>query len=97
MAGPIEGTMMDDFIRGDAGHAASDITFGGSLNRPDLPQEFATADLCIFPSLWENFPYACVEAMAAGRVAEGVDMLSAQNRVHSIPHRQERFQAIAAA
>ncbi|MGH9770451.1 MAG: MobF family relaxase [Candidatus Acidiferrales bacterium] len=38
-----------------------------------------------------------VEAMAAGRVAEGVDLLIEQNRVHEIAHRQERFEAIARA
>lgn len=27
----------------------------------------ATTDICVFPSLWENFPYVCLEAMAAGR------------------------------
>jgi conjugative relaxase-like TrwC/TraI family protein len=36
-----------------------------------------------------------VEAIAAGRTAEGVDLLSEQNRVHSVRHRGERFQAIA--
>jgi conjugative relaxase-like TrwC/TraI family protein len=38
-----------------------------------------------------------VEAMATGRIAEGVDLLSEQNRVHSVLHRGERFQAIAHA
>ena len=36
-----------------------------------------------------------VEAIAAGRIAEGVDLLSEQNRIHSVVHRGERFQAIA--
>lgn len=36
-----------------------------------------------------------VEAIAAGRTAEGVDLLSEQNRVHSVLHRGQRFQAIA--
>ncbi|MGH9640180.1 MAG: AAA family ATPase, partial [Bryobacteraceae bacterium] len=38
-----------------------------------------------------------VAAMAAGRIADGVDLLIAQNRVHEIAHRQERFEAIARA
>jgi len=36
-----------------------------------------------------------VEAIAGGRTAEGVDLLSEQNRIHSVLHRGERFQAIA--
>jgi ATP-dependent exoDNAse (exonuclease V) alpha subunit len=36
-----------------------------------------------------------VEAIVAGRIAEGVDLLSEQNRIHSVLHRGERFQAIA--
>jgi conjugative relaxase-like TrwC/TraI family protein len=38
-----------------------------------------------------------VEAMAAGKILEGVDLLTSQNRVHSVEHRQERFEAIARA
>lgn len=38
-----------------------------------------------------------VEAMAAGRIEEGVELLSQQNRVHSVEHRGERFKAIARA
>jgi ATP-dependent exoDNAse (exonuclease V) alpha subunit len=36
-----------------------------------------------------------VEAIAAGHIAEGLDLLSEQNRIHSVLHRGERFQAIA--
>jgi ATP-dependent exoDNAse (exonuclease V) alpha subunit len=38
-----------------------------------------------------------VEAMAAGRIIEGIDLLTIQNRIHSMEDRQERFQAIARA
>jgi conjugative relaxase-like TrwC/TraI family protein len=38
-----------------------------------------------------------VEAMAAGKILEGIDLLTSQNRVHSVEHRQERFEAIARA
>jgi glycogen(starch) synthase len=38
-------------------------------------------DVCVFPSIWENFPNVCLEAMSAGRAIVGsnqggmVDML----------------------
>ena len=38
-----------------------------------------------------------VEHMAAGRINEGVNMLSDQGRVHSVGPREERFQSIARA
>ncbi|HEX3684971.1 MAG TPA: MobF family relaxase [Bryobacteraceae bacterium] len=38
-----------------------------------------------------------VEAMAVGRIVDGVDMLASQNRIHSVEHRQERLEAIARA
>jgi glycogen synthase len=28
---------------------------------------YAETDICVFPSIWENFPNTCLEAMAAGR------------------------------
>lgn len=38
-----------------------------------------------------------VAAMASGRVADGLELLAEQNRIHSITHRGERFHAIALA
>ncbi|MDQ2842883.1 MAG: AAA family ATPase [Acidobacteriota bacterium] len=38
-----------------------------------------------------------VEAMAEGRIADGVELLKSQDRVQTIEHRKERFQAIAHA
>jgi glycosyltransferase involved in cell wall biosynthesis len=39
----------------------------GFLSPVDLAQHLAAADLCVFPSLWDNFPSACLEAMSAAR------------------------------
>jgi glycosyltransferase involved in cell wall biosynthesis len=33
----------------------------------DISKAFASTDVCVFPSLWENFPNVCLEAMASGR------------------------------
>jgi glycosyltransferase involved in cell wall biosynthesis len=50
-----------------------------------IPEYLAQAGICIFPSLWENFPNVCLEAMSAGRAVIGSknggmhDMLSSIN------------------
>ncbi len=40
--------------------------FHGPLSRGRLAAFYARARLAAVPSRWENFPYACVEAMSAG-------------------------------
>lgn len=32
-----------------------------------MPEWLAASRVAVFPSVWENFPYVCLEAMAAGR------------------------------
>lgn len=39
----------------------------GKLNFQQLRSCTRAVDICLLPSLWENCPYACLEAMAAGR------------------------------
>ncbi len=39
----------------------------GSLRPELLTAEYAAASLCVVPSLWENFPNTCIEAMAQAR------------------------------
>jgi glycosyltransferase involved in cell wall biosynthesis len=33
----------------------------------EIPEEMENADICVFPSVWENFPNVCLEAMSAGK------------------------------
>ncbi len=42
------------------------VHFLGALDRARLGDELAQADAVLLPSRHENFPYACLEAMAAG-------------------------------
>lgn len=41
--------------------------FPGRLGPADVEDELAAADLVVLPSLYENFPYTCLEAMARGK------------------------------
>src|SRR5262249_37077883 len=64
---PVVGISMRDYIRKHAANCSSAIEFPGPMPRDKLGVEFAGADVCVYPSLWENFPYSCLEAMAAAR------------------------------
>jgi glycogen(starch) synthase len=45
----------------------SRINFLGRLNRESMDIEYARANICVIPSLWENFPNTCIEAMSSAR------------------------------
>ncbi|OGJ89320.1 MAG: hypothetical protein A2268_08325 [Candidatus Raymondbacteria bacterium RifOxyA12_full_50_37] len=42
------------------------ITWIKKADRDEVVRKLPGACMAVFPSLWENFPYACLEAMAAG-------------------------------
>ncbi len=56
-----------------ATHHRARVTFLGALSRPALRERVAAARLCVFPSLFENFPNTCLEAMALARPVIGTD------------------------
>lgn len=75
--GPM-GSSMLEHLRSLAGPAHRDrFTFEGPRPRAELADIVrgitAAGGLCCFPSLWENFPNACVEAMALGAAVVGSD------------------------
>ena len=45
--------------------------FLGNLARKDLYTYYSNADVCCFPSWWENMPMVCLEAMSCGAVVIG--------------------------
>ena len=42
------------------------FTFHGGQTRQSIPEYLARARMTAVPSRWENFPYACIEAMSSG-------------------------------
>ncbi len=46
---------------------SSAVEFTGSVEQDRLRSILALTDICVFPSIWENFPNVCLEAMAAGK------------------------------
>ncbi len=41
--------------------------FSGQQPKERLPEYLARTMVAVFPSVWENFPYTCLEAMSASR------------------------------
>ncbi len=52
---------------------ANRFTFEPARPRHRLAEAIRSSTLCCFPSLWENFPNACLEAMSLGAPVVGSD------------------------
>lgn len=62
---PITRRSMKDEMLACLGAEASAVSFVDSLPWDQAMAEIAAAPIAVFPSLWENFPNVCLEAMAA--------------------------------
>ncbi len=47
------------------------MEFAGRVALDEVPDVLARTDICVFPSVWEAWGYACAEAMAAARGVVG--------------------------
>jgi glycogen(starch) synthase len=61
------GERFDKFLLRRLKRHRGSIELVGGRPLSEMPQEYAKVDICVFPSVWENFPNVCLEAMAAGR------------------------------
>ena len=66
MANTLLPSLRDQQLRGS-------VHYIGKLSQPELRSAVRAADIFILPSLWENCPYSCLEAMAAGRAIVSSD------------------------
>ncbi len=62
---------MRDYISSKLKGKEANYIIKGGLDYPAVMQELKETDICIFPSIWENFPNVCLEAMSAGRAIIG--------------------------
>lgn len=58
---------LDDIL----GSARTAVEFVGWVPYGRVPSLLAETDICVFPSVWENFPNTCLEAMSAARAVVG--------------------------
>jgi glycosyltransferase involved in cell wall biosynthesis len=76
---------MKQLLLTELGDFADRVEFIDAVPLEEVPRVMARASIAVFPSLWENFPNVCLEAMAAGRAVvaskEGgmVDMLTSSD------------------
>jgi len=61
--------MMKDYIRAAHAEPIRDglLTIDEQVSPPDLPAVHASARFALVPSLFDNFPYTCIEALTHGR------------------------------
>lgn len=70
---PVPGTATDtvSMMKRSLARHTSQVEFTGDLDYPDVLAALRETDIGVFPSYWENFPYVCMEAMAAARGVVG--------------------------
>lgn len=68
---PGTGEGLDVALRRQLGRHAASVEFIDAVPYDQIPAYYADTDLCVFPSVWENFPNVCLEAMSAARGVVG--------------------------
>lgn len=71
LGSPNKGMNMTKYLIKRLKKHKKNLDFKGEIPLNDLPKYLSTSSICIFPSLWENFPNVCLEAMAAGKCIIG--------------------------
>ncbi|RYZ28515.1 MAG: glycosyltransferase family 1 protein [Chitinophagaceae bacterium] len=70
---PRKGLNMQEYISSELADFPGCLQFMGKQPAAKIPELLADVHICVFPSLWENFPNVCLEAMAAGKLVIGTD------------------------
>ena len=64
---PVTDESFDIFVLRRLNKFRRSIAMVGPVSLQEMPVEYGKVDVCVFPSIWENFPYVCLEAMSAAR------------------------------
>ena len=70
-ASPDSALNMEQYLRRELSAQAASCEFAGKVSLDSIPHALAETDVCVFPSLWENFPLVCLESMSAARGVVG--------------------------
>jgi glycosyltransferase involved in cell wall biosynthesis len=61
------GGSMKEYILKTLHQYAQSLEFMGYVEHHNIPNYISDTGIFIFPSIWENYPYVCLEAMSAGK------------------------------
>lgn len=61
------GLRYDEWLRKRLPRFSARLEFAGKYPLEKMAEAYGSVDVCAFPSLWENFPNVCLEAMSAAR------------------------------
>ncbi|MEP6700806.1 MAG: glycosyltransferase family 4 protein [Bacteroidota bacterium] len=65
--GPLREKSMKSVLEKEVAAFANSVSFLDHVSLDKIPFYLAQAQVCVFPSLWENFPNVCLEAMSTAR------------------------------
>jgi glycosyltransferase involved in cell wall biosynthesis len=68
---PSGGSMREYLLNAVPPGLRQHLVFRGAVPRQDLISHYRRSAVCVFPSVFENFPNTCLEAMACGRPVVG--------------------------
>jgi glycosyltransferase involved in cell wall biosynthesis len=80
-----KGISMKNFMLMKLKKHINSIEFIENVSLDKIPEILQKTDICVFPSIWDNFPLVCLESMSAGRAIVGskeggmLDMLKNTN------------------
>lgn len=64
---------MEAYIKEELQVFLPQLEFTGFVQRENMPEMIRDVTMFVFPSVWENFPYVCLEAMSAGKAIVASD------------------------
>lgn len=69
--GPNGKESMMEYMKTQLSYCLQSIEFRGFVSGQEIPSVLAETNIVALTSLWENYPFACLEAMSAGRPVVG--------------------------
>jgi glycosyltransferase involved in cell wall biosynthesis len=70
---PESGIPYDEWVQQRTPRYQGRLEFAGKHPLEHMAEAYDGLDICVFPSLWENFPNVCLEAMSAARAIVASD------------------------